>query len=197
MQLRLGSIVEALGGELVGNPALAIEGLAPLESATGAQLSFLSNPRYQQQLSASQAACVIVAPEFREAAAARGACIVTDDPYLYFARVTQLWKKQRAEPAAPPIHPTAVIDPEAVIDPTARIGPQCVIERGALLNARVDPRTTARVGSAVRLAVDPARFHFFDPDSGASLLGLTFLGRLESYEFRGRKLVLKWRDPGA
>ena len=47
-----------------------------------------------------------------------------------------------------------------------------VIERGALLNARVDPRTTARVGSSVRLAVDPARFHFFDPDSGASLLGL-------------------------
>jgi multiple sugar transport system ATP-binding protein len=47
-----------------------------------------------------------------------------------------------------------------------------VIERGALLNARVDPRTTARVGGSVRLAVDPARFHFFDPESGASLLGL-------------------------
>jgi multiple sugar transport system ATP-binding protein len=47
-----------------------------------------------------------------------------------------------------------------------------VIERGALLNARVDARTTARVGSSVRLAVDPARFHFFDPDSGASLLAL-------------------------
>jgi UDP-3-O-[3-hydroxymyristoyl] glucosamine N-acyltransferase len=135
VQLRLGSIVEALGGELVGNPALAIEGLAPLESATGAQLSFLSNPRYQQQLAASQAACVIVAPAFRDAAAARGACIVTDDPYLYFARVTQLWKKQRAEPAAPAIHPTAVIDPEAVIDPTARIGPQCVVERGARIGA--------------------------------------------------------------
>ena len=135
MQLLLGSIVEALGGELVGNPALAIEGLAPLESATGAQLSFLSNPRYQQQLAASQAACVIVAPQFRDAAAARGACIVTEDPYLYFARVTQLWKKQRAEAGGPPIHPTAVIDPEAVIDPTARIGPQCVIERGARIGA--------------------------------------------------------------
>jgi len=45
-----------------------------------------------------------------------------------------------------------------------------VVERGSLLNARLDPRTTARVGSSARLAVDPARFHFFDPDSGASLL---------------------------
>jgi len=47
-----------------------------------------------------------------------------------------------------------------------------VVERGSLLNARVDPRTSARVGDSVRLAVDPARFHFFDPMSGASLLAL-------------------------
>jgi multiple sugar transport system ATP-binding protein len=43
-------------------------------------------------------------------------------------------------------------------------------DRGSLLNARVDPRTAARVGDSLRLAVDPARFHFFDPDSGLSLL---------------------------
>ncbi|HYI74543.1 MAG TPA: sn-glycerol-3-phosphate ABC transporter ATP-binding protein UgpC [Gaiellaceae bacterium] len=40
----------------------------------------------------------------------------------------------------------------------------------ALLNARVDPRTAARVGGSLRLALDPARFHFFDADSGLSLL---------------------------
>ncbi len=40
----------------------------------------------------------------------------------------------------------------------------------ALLNARVDPRTAARVGSTLRLVVDPARFHFFDPETGLSLL---------------------------
>jgi len=45
-----------------------------------------------------------------------------------------------------------------------------VTDRGSLLNARVDPRTRARVGGSVRLAVDPARFHFFDADTGLSLL---------------------------
>ena len=45
-----------------------------------------------------------------------------------------------------------------------------VTDRGSLLNARVDPRTTARVGGTLRLAVDPSRFHFFDPDTGSSLL---------------------------
>ena len=45
-----------------------------------------------------------------------------------------------------------------------------VTDRGSLLNARVDPRTSARVGSTLRLAVDPSRFHFFDPGTGSSLL---------------------------
>jgi multiple sugar transport system ATP-binding protein len=49
--------------------------------------------------------------------------------------------------------------------------PDLVTDRGALLNARVDPRTSARVGCSLRLAVDPGRFHFFDPGSGATLLG--------------------------
>jgi multiple sugar transport system ATP-binding protein len=48
--------------------------------------------------------------------------------------------------------------------------PDLVTDRGALLNARVDPRTSARVRTRLRLAVDPARFHFFDASSGASLL---------------------------
>ncbi|HXK14037.1 MAG TPA: sn-glycerol-3-phosphate ABC transporter ATP-binding protein UgpC [Gaiellaceae bacterium] len=39
----------------------------------------------------------------------------------------------------------------------------------ALFTARVDARCTARVGDKLRLAVDPARFHFFDPDTGDRL----------------------------
>jgi len=133
--LRLGSIVETLGGELCGDAQRTIEGLAPLESATPAQLSFLSNPKYAPQLAASRAGCVIVAPAQRDAALARGDCIVTDQPYLYFARVTQLWKKQLGVAVGPAIHPSAVVDPDAVIDPSARIGALCVVERGARLGA--------------------------------------------------------------
>src|SRR6266540_2003260 len=40
----------------------------------------------------------------------------------------------------------------------------------AFFNARVDPRTRGRVGEPLNLTVDPARFHFFDPDTGDSLL---------------------------
>ncbi len=39
----------------------------------------------------------------------------------------------------------------------------------ATFTARVDPKTAARPGRPLRLAVDPARFHFFDPATGLRL----------------------------
>jgi len=144
--LRLGHIVERLGGELHGDPQLEIQALAPLESAGPAELSFLSNPRYQAQLAGSRAGCVIVAPALRELAQARGACIVADDPYLYFARLTQLWRQAQPQPAGPRIHPSAVIDPQAHIDETAVIGPLCVVERGARIGAHTVLKSRVTVG---------------------------------------------------
>lgn len=135
MSLQLGAIVDALGGELHGDATLSIARLAPLQNAQPDALSFLSHPKYQQELAASKAACVIVSPAMREAAAARGAYIVTPDPYYYFARLTQLWKAHHARPEADRIHPSAVIHPEAHVDATARIGALCVVERGARIGA--------------------------------------------------------------
>src|SRR5437868_3069343 len=40
----------------------------------------------------------------------------------------------------------------------------------ALMVARVDARTDARVGGSIRLAVDPSRLYFFSPETGESLL---------------------------
>ena len=45
-----------------------------------------------------------------------------------------------------------------------------LVEDKALFNGRVDPRTRAATGSRLQLAVDPHRFHFFDPRTGKSLL---------------------------
>lgn len=135
MVLHLGQIVEALGGELIGDPSLGIARISPLESAATDAISFLSHPKYQQQLSLTKAGCVIVAPAFRAAASERGACIVTDQPYLYFARLTRFWKQATRPADTTRVHPSAVIDPEAEVHPSARIGALCVIERGARIGA--------------------------------------------------------------
>ncbi len=146
MSLPLRSIVELLGGELHGEPELLIEGLAPLESAGPGQLSFLANPKYESQLANSNAACVIVSATHREVALERGACIVSDQPYLYFARVTQLWKRRLGGARAPGVHPSAVIEDGAWVDPTARVGPLCVVERGARIGAGTELRSRVTVG---------------------------------------------------
>jgi UDP-3-O-[3-hydroxymyristoyl] glucosamine N-acyltransferase len=144
--LRLDSIVAALGGELHGDAELEIEGLSPLETASPQHLSFLSHPKYQSQLASSRAACVIVSPQMRALALARGACIVTDEPYLYFARVTQLWKKSLPQTVRPQVHPSAVIDAEAFVHPRARVGALCVIERGARIGADTELKSRVTVG---------------------------------------------------
>ena len=136
MALDLGSIVDALGGELDGDPRQQVDGLAPLETAGPGQISFLSNPKYRPLLVQSQAACVIVSPAMQEVAKTRGASIVAADPYLYFARLTQLWRRNQAGGKTQVgIHPSAVVDDEAFVDPTAWIGPLCVVEKGARVGA--------------------------------------------------------------
>ena len=42
-------------------------------------------------------------------------------------------------------------------------------ESRALFTARLDARTGARVGAPLELAVDPGRFHYFDPETGDRL----------------------------
>jgi multiple sugar transport system ATP-binding protein len=43
-------------------------------------------------------------------------------------------------------------------------------EPTALFSARVDPKTRARVGESLELAVDPSAFHFFARDTGKALV---------------------------
>ena len=111
MALQLAAIVDALGGELHGDRGRTIERLAPLQTAGQNELTFLSNPKFVKDLAASRAGCVIVSPAVQEAAAARGDFILTPDPYLYFARLTQLWKSHLAPPMGESIHPSSVLQP--------------------------------------------------------------------------------------
>ena len=146
MTLPLGTIVDALGGELHGDPQTLIGGLATLVSAAPGDLSFASNIRYRQQLADSRAACVIVGPEMQAEAMARGACIVAAQPYLYFAHVTQMWKR-REHPSSPAgVHASAVVDPLAIIHPAATVGPLCVVERGARIGAATVLKARVSVG---------------------------------------------------
>ena len=149
--VRLADVVAALGGVLHGDGSLAITRLAPLESADAGSLSFLANPRYAGKLAASAASCVVVAPAQQDLALARGAAIVTPDPYLYFARLTQWWAARTRPAAAPGVHPSAVVEPGAQIHPTATIGALAYVGAGARIGAAVVVGTQGHIGAGAAI----------------------------------------------
>lgn len=151
MPATLREIAAQIGGELIGDPQQRVDRIATLETATPEAIAFLANPRYRAQLDSTRAGCVIVAPALKDAAAARGAAIVTPDPYLAYARLTQWWVA-RLRPVPPAgIHPSAVVDPSAQVDPAASIGPLCVVGAQARIGAgtRLVSRVTVGDGCSI------------------------------------------------
>ncbi len=147
----LGEIVADLGGTLSGNPQTVVRRLAPLASAGPDELTFLSGPRYASELSASQAACVVVSADQHALALSRGAVIVVADPYFYFARLTQWWA-QRVRPCVTPgIHASAVIDPTARLASGVFVGPLAVIEAGVVLETNVEVGAQCFIGQGAHL----------------------------------------------
>jgi len=117
----LAAIVARFGGDLRGDGDVLVTGLATLEAAGPDQLGFLANPKYLRQLEATRAGAVILAPEM--AGHCPAAAIVTPQPYLYFARVSQ-WLADRPLPV-PGSHPSAVV--ESSLPPSVSVGAQCWI----------------------------------------------------------------------
>lgn len=133
--LNLGHLIQELGGTLRGASDTEIKRLSTLVGAVKGDLSFLSHPKYVNQLMSTDASCVIISAEQAHLAAHLDACIVTENPYAYWAKTTQLWKKRSSSVPGELIHASAVIHATAHIHPTARIGPLCVVEAGATIGA--------------------------------------------------------------
>jgi UDP-3-O-[3-hydroxymyristoyl] glucosamine N-acyltransferase len=149
MRPTVAEIVARLGGQAVGDASLVIERIATLAAAGPSHISFLANPRYRNQLATTRAGCVIVAPGLADEAAARGCAIVTIDPYLYYARLSQWWAEEAAAP--PGVHASAVIERGARIAPDASIGALCVIGAGAVIGAgtRIAARVAVGAGCVI------------------------------------------------
>ncbi len=157
-EVRTGELVSQLGGELLGDAGLMLRGIASLEAASPHDIGFLSNPRYLTLLQQSAAGCVIVGPGQREAGAARPSAIVSTDPYLYYARLTQWWALRTRKPASFGVHPSAVVEPgalihdEASIGALAHVGEGAVVGRGAVIGPQCHVGAHAVVGEFTRLA---------------------------------------------
>lgn len=147
----LAAVADAAGGEAPPR-RLRLTGVAPLQTAGPTEISFLDNRKYAAALEASQAGAVIVHPDMVGRVPATAVPIVTDEPYLAWAKVAALFHP--LAPVRPGIHPAAVVDPEARVDPSAEIGPLAVIGARAEIGPRCRIGPLAMIGEGVVLGSD-------------------------------------------
>jgi UDP-3-O-[3-hydroxymyristoyl] glucosamine N-acyltransferase len=158
MGMRMGELVERLGGQLAGNPDLVVTAIASLERAGSGDISFLASSKLRPLAARSRAGALILSPADDAAVAAtyEGARIVSPNPHACFARAAQCL----LGPAAvfPGVHPSAVVDPGAEVDPSACIGSRVTVEAGAVVKAGAVVDAGCYIG---REAVVGEATHFF------------------------------------
>ncbi len=144
--MKLGELATQLGAELRGDPELEVTGVKGIEDAGASEITFVANPRYSGLARKTQAAAVLVEPEFPEIAAAT---LRIKNPYHAFSRALALFYQPPAYP--PGIHPTAVIDPTAKIGAGAHIGAYVVVGPGVCVgpNAALLPHVVLYPGVQV------------------------------------------------
>jgi UDP-3-O-[3-hydroxymyristoyl] glucosamine N-acyltransferase len=120
--MKLNTLAEALGCRLTGSGDIEITGVATVEQAGPGQITFLANPKYAAKAKRTRASAILVAEPL---AGVDIACLVSDNPYLDFARALALFYQPPR--LAPGIHPMASVAASAVIGENPSIGPFAVV----------------------------------------------------------------------
>jgi len=130
------AVADLVGGRLLGDGAIRLRAVQPLDRAGPDALSFAVSGRYASELDGSRAGAVLV-PEARAARAAPATRIVVSDPYTALVRVLHA-----LYPATPP---------DIGLDPTVRIGTGTQLGADVSIAAYVVLGRNARLGARCRL----------------------------------------------
>ena len=125
--MNLEQLGKALNLVVHGDPQHIVQCLAPIDTASSADLSFVVSKRYKDALKKSQAGAVIM-PEAM-LADAPGNALLSDNPYASYAQAS--WLLYPPAERIDGIHPTAIVHADASVSESASIGPYVVIGAGS------------------------------------------------------------------
>lgn len=146
----LAELANYLGAQLRGEAACKVSGLASLLDATATDISFLSDSKYVTSLADSRAAAVIITAEHADKVS--GNVLISDNPYLGFAKISRLFDDRPVLPVG--IHPTAQIAADARIAASAAVGPHTVIEAGVDIGEGVEIGAGCFIGAGAKIDQD-------------------------------------------
>ncbi len=159
MAMTAKQLADKIGATVQGDGSVEIRAAGTLEEAKSGEVSFLSNPRYMQQLHRTKASAVIATPGV---GADHVTLLHTADPYHAFAQAMVILHGFRKHPFSG-VHPKAVVDATAtigsgsVVYPGVYIGPGAVIGKDCILYPNVviydgcviGDRVTVHAGSVI------------------------------------------------
>ncbi len=151
--IRLSELIECLGGQLRGDANLVVRNIAPLEQASVDSITFLSNPKLRVEASKTSAAALISKAsdvEFLQSQF-KGTLILVDEPYVYYAKVAQLFDRIKRPTLVPGVHPTASIHSSAKVALGATIGPFVCIEADVEIDEHVRIDAGCFIGQGVKI----------------------------------------------
>ncbi|WP_415902051.1 UDP-3-O-(3-hydroxymyristoyl)glucosamine N-acyltransferase [Neptuniibacter sp. QD29_5] len=131
----LQQLADFLSAELHGDGDFKVSALSTLEKAGSSDLSFIANSKYQKYLSDTQAGAILMAPS--DVGLFKGNALVIDNPYLAYARVSQLFVL--SSESAKGIAASVIIAESAKIAETASIaqgvviGERVVVDEGVII----------------------------------------------------------------
>lgn len=132
LRIRAADLAALLGGELTGPPDLELTGIAPIESGSPGDLTFVRAHSFAKHWEHSRCSGVLVTRGVTLPPTPDRAVITVDNADTAFARVLAHIDPGTHTPPAG-IHPSCVIDPSARVSPAASLGPNCVVSAGAVI----------------------------------------------------------------
>jgi UDP-3-O-[3-hydroxymyristoyl] glucosamine N-acyltransferase len=130
-RFKLSELAERFALELNGDADHEVTGVGTLRGAGERDISFFANRKYLQQLKSTSAGVVLV--NAGDAEHCRVNCLISDDPYVSYARIADLFDYRT--PPSPGIHASAVIHETASIGDQVYIGPNAVIDAGTVIGS--------------------------------------------------------------
>lgn len=93
MEFTIDQVAHMLGGEVRGNGKETVNMLAKIQDAKKGQITFLSNPKYEQYIYSTQASAVIVNKDFVPKKPITSSLILVTDPYISFTALLEEYHK--------------------------------------------------------------------------------------------------------
>lgn len=152
MAITAKQLAEKLGFKLKGNGDVRLESVNDLRKAGEGDLSFLGSSKFASDLPSCQASAVILRANHLDLLPPKVTALISEDPYLGFARAGQLLHPGREFP--PGVHPSAVIDSSAQLGADVHIGPHVVIGADTKLGNGVVIQAGCVIGESVQIGDD-------------------------------------------